>query len=651
MGKIGFGRVKMQKMRRKTTQKTGKETEDKMEKNSMQEEGWEEGWEERLLQRWCDALLSCQIREMPQKIFRGGILCPACGRIHGRCADAIYPMLYLRKQTGDEKYLESAKLLFSWSENMVQPDGRYLNDFDSDWAGITVFAGIGLAESLLDFSELLDEMTVEAWKKRLYRAVWYLMEHIMEFSGNINYPVTASYLFELAGMVFGENLFYKKARELAHWSLDYFTVDGLFYGEGLSRCPLSEKGCRPVDLGYNVEESLSALLHYAVLAEDEEVYEKTIQSMKTHLLFMLPDGAWNNSWGTRNNKWAYWGSRTSDGCAPGWALAGLREPVLREAVMRNMRLLCECTGDDTEKGGLLYGGWMNQEAKVAPCVHHTFCHAKALAEWLFLRGKQETDTLLSDSLSSEFLLPIERMNGVRFFPSIRVWLVRKHGFLGTVSDYDIVYSKEGHAHGGSLTMLWADGAGPIFAGTMTKYEMIEHGNMQLAPDMGDIALTPRLQYEEDGCYFRSCNDLQAVVQERAAADESDAVCIAAKGTLRDREQRGQELYQMQYRWEQEGFLMEAECETRDVLWCLPVIASWKDQFLQRAGNVWELQKENGERFLLSGNRDFLIPQDRIFNLVGGFLAAKIVIPLKRGERGKMRVQREIRGEIRECREK
>ena len=40
----------------------------------------------------------------------------------------------------------------------------------------------------------------------------------------------------------------------------------------------------------------------------------------------LPDGAWDNSFGTRNYKWSYRGSRTSDGCAAGYGLAD--DPVL-----------------------------------------------------------------------------------------------------------------------------------------------------------------------------------------------------------------------------------------------------------------------------------------------------------------------------------
>ena len=45
---------------------------------------------------------------------------------------------------------------------------------------------------------------------------------------------------------------------------------------------------------------------------------EVIASMRTHMEFMLPDGGWDNSWGTRNYKWTWWGSRTSDGCQPAY---------------------------------------------------------------------------------------------------------------------------------------------------------------------------------------------------------------------------------------------------------------------------------------------------------------------------------------------
>ena len=38
-----------------------------------------------LLKEWCDRLLSLQVTEFQEKEFYGGIMCPSCGRIHGRC--------------------------------------------------------------------------------------------------------------------------------------------------------------------------------------------------------------------------------------------------------------------------------------------------------------------------------------------------------------------------------------------------------------------------------------------------------------------------------------------------------------------------------------------------------------------------------------
>ena len=96
--------------------------------------------------------------------------------------------------------------------------------------------------------------------------------------------------------------------------------------------------------------------------------------MKTHMEFMLPDGAWDNSWGSRNYKWSWWGSRTSDGCHPGFVLMPKFDPRFREVARRNLELMAACTHD-----GLLYGGPDYFAHGDLPCIHHTFTHAKALA--------------------------------------------------------------------------------------------------------------------------------------------------------------------------------------------------------------------------------------------------------------------------------
>ena len=56
----------------------------------------------------------------------------------------------------------------------------------------------------------------------------------------------------------------------------------------------------------------------ALMVNDRELLSIVERSMNTHLEFMLPDGAWDNSWGTRSFKWTYWGGRTSDGFMGGY---------------------------------------------------------------------------------------------------------------------------------------------------------------------------------------------------------------------------------------------------------------------------------------------------------------------------------------------
>src|SRR3954466_7360390 len=60
-----------------------------------------------LLQTWCDGLLAHQVSAIQDPALHGGLLCPACGMIHGRCGDAVYPLLRVAQSTGDAKYLKA----------------------------------------------------------------------------------------------------------------------------------------------------------------------------------------------------------------------------------------------------------------------------------------------------------------------------------------------------------------------------------------------------------------------------------------------------------------------------------------------------------------------------------------------------------------
>src|SRR5258708_21198080 len=111
-----------------------------------------------LLKTWCDGLVAHQITAVRDPALLGGIICPACALIHGRCGDAVYPLLHVAHGTGDEKYLRAALLVHDWSERTVsRPDGSWVNDVTlSSWKGTTVFHAIALAEALHYHGALLD---------------------------------------------------------------------------------------------------------------------------------------------------------------------------------------------------------------------------------------------------------------------------------------------------------------------------------------------------------------------------------------------------------------------------------------------------------------------------------------------------------------
>jgi hypothetical protein len=208
-----------------------------------------------LLRTWCDGLLAHQVSGLADPSLVGGFLCAACAQVHGRCGDAVYPLLRMAHATGHEKYLRSALAVHAWSErNVSRPDGSWVNDVSlSSWQGITVFHAIALAEALVHHGSVLDAPTRARWTDRLSRAAKFLDSFITIETGNVNYPVTASLAFLVCGQVLGDAHYLNRAHDLAHQVLTQFTPNGLLFGEGHPLQGLSPKGCRPVDLGYNVE--------------------------------------------------------------------------------------------------------------------------------------------------------------------------------------------------------------------------------------------------------------------------------------------------------------------------------------------------------------------------------------------------------------
>ncbi|HOS43947.1 MAG TPA: hypothetical protein PK794_09675 [Armatimonadota bacterium] len=468
-----------------------------------------------LLTAWCDALLALQHTDDRWPSLSGGLLCPACSLIHGRCADAVYPLLRMASDTGDSRYLDGAIRLQAWSDHVSLPDGSWLNDpMGHDWTGITVFGALALGEALRHYGHLLEAPAHARWLTRFRAAMGFLDGFMTMRTGNINYPITCAATMAVAANLLDDRHYAARARFFAHESLRYFTDNGLIFGEGHPQDGYSPRGCRPVDLGYNVEESLPALALYGRLTDDAEVLDAVTASLRRHLEFMLPDGGWDNSWGSRNYKWTYWGSRTSDGCQPACALLADRDPRFAEAADRHTQLLAACTHD-----GLLHGGPHYRIHGELPCIHHTFCHAKALTTVLDYGVPAPTGAPL----------PRETAAGVQAFPEVLTWLLARGPWRATVTAYDWEYAPEAHATGGALTLLWHPATGPLITAGLTAYRStIEVSNMQPLREPVNLSLTPQLIAHVEGRIYRSINDDAANVE---AIETGGAIVITAHGTL------------------------------------------------------------------------------------------------------------------------
>lgn len=462
-----------------------------------------------LLKKYCDALISVQDKS-EDKAFRGGMWCRACKMIHGRCADSVFGLLVMAKISGEEKYLRAAKEVFFYGENMLCEDGGMYNDAQAAWRYTTTFHEISVLEALRVGESLLDEETKLAFRNRAEAMAQWLYDNLDEKSlANINYATTNGLAMALAGNYFKEEKYLQRAKRLVAYAMAHISESGFLYGESKPHDKKSAKGCCSVDIGYNVEESIPALVKYAFEVGDDELKEKLVPIVETHLKFMFPDGGWDNSFGNRNNKWTYWGSRTSDGCAPMFLLLADRNPSFAEAAHRNMQTLQRCTVD-----GFLYGGPHYYKHGEYACTHHLLEHVNSIA---FAIEYIDEKYLMPQGVS----IPSENENVFDYYPEIRTYKIAKGKYQATITDYDFDIIFSGHATGGTLTALYHKDKGPMIMGSVTDYVLVEPTNMQQTLNRNTHrSLLPRLETYKEGERYSSTFYLDASMTK-----EDCAVCV------------------------------------------------------------------------------------------------------------------------------
>ncbi len=592
-----------------------------------------------LLKDWCDGMIRQQINDPGNPQLHGALACPACSHIHGRCSDALYPFLHLAHVTGEQKYLDAAINVYDWAENNVsQSDGSWRNDINPKaWRGTTIFGAIALAEALHYHGEVLDEDRRAVWTDRLDKAAGgYLYRDFKKIDfTNLNYGMTAVYGFHLFGRLLDNAKYTRRSEQFAKRIKEFFTKPNtLLWGEGKPNNNRSGHGLLPVDLGYNVEESLNGVVLYALEVNDTELLDLMVKSLGGHLEFMLPDGAWDNSWGTRSQKWSYWGSRTSDGCQPAFSLMAGYNPAFGTAAIKNAELLQRCTA-----GGLLHGGPHYVSHGVKPCIHHTFAHAKVMAlvqDKIHSMPKVDTSTPL----------PRQIADGVKHFPELDVWLAAKGPWRATVSAYDSIYKTKRSGllqqpTGGALSVLYHDKVGTLLASSMARYEMVEPLNMQPQPG-GDFPLTTRIETREDGnhedeTWYTNLYDLKAQVSFK---DDGVQIDFQVKTLLQDEGRNqapgGAAAWKLRYQFNRDKATISVAPTTQGkgkgpAALVVPIISPSGEEVRHVSENRIEIDKPQGTVVIESDNPLSIkaSEKERVFNMVPGAEAVPIVIALPR----------------------
>ncbi|HAR32983.1 MAG TPA: hypothetical protein DCR95_02520 [Desulfobacter sp.] len=599
---------------------------------------------ESLLTKWCEGLLRYQITKPENPSTNGAVWSPGDGALLGRCAESVYPFLWCAKRYRDERFYQAALRAVKWAfDNVAQRNGSWHNGPKQDWDGITVFIATAMAKAIYYHGDILEEKTRCFWLEKLHLSGQWLYKTIDIDYSNINYPAANTYAMALLGTILNETKFSNKASELGEQFLGMFTPNSmLLQGEGRKNKDvaggISPKGCYPVDLGYNVEESLPALAEYGLLQNDQKVLNKVVESLRAHLQFMLPDGGWDNSWGTRNYKWTWWGSRTSDGCQPAYALLADRDPFFLEAAFRNTMLLNSCTTN-----GILFGGPDYAYHGIKPSLHHTFCHAKALTAILDGTIKEHTRPVQE--------LPCEKEYGVKYFEDVATILVSLGPWRGTITAYDFpYYYKPGHATGGALSLLWHRRIGPLVAASMTVYRPIERFDMQKQEGKGFDTLTPRIllgiqpskiqivkdvikQRTTEDLWYTNIMDFSAKVNiDRGARFE----VVKSNGYLVNQKTEhpvtGKVSFEIVYQFTDTEFALHVSVknapEGATLSYVLPIISRQAEHVKQDTDRRLLIRK-TGHTIAVSSDQNMKIDGDtRIFNYVPGFEALPVKIAFK-----------------------
>ena len=538
----------------------------------------------KLMKEWCDTLLSYQVKTVHPHT-NNSLLCPTCHVVHGRIADLCFPLTVLWAESGEESYLLQADALIDWTElNLKSTDGLWYNDASNRWFATSAFAAMSIGDALINFGGRLPSELYQKWLGIFVRISDTLMtvDTRPTFRPVVNYYCGIAVELAMASKITGDKKYYEKSKYWIGVALERFDRDGLLYGEGY---PMeASDGSHTVDMGYNLEESLPLLLRYAeITGEYKELFRERFCD---HIAFILPDGAIDNSFGTRHNKWTYWGSRTSDGIVSAFSMIA-DDPMLVDVCERALTLYEKCT-----HGGLL-GMPMAEDAGEPTCLHHTFVHAKALAALFCAENVPER--------VERTVLPCEKPYGVKEYQNGRLCLMSDGKFRATVSAVRAMLLPEDASNGGgSLNLLYHRDRGVICAATSAEYVPSEPLNQQYLRH-SDTVPCMTAQFYVDG--RMGCKDKNVRLTHTDCSVTATAEKWSATYSLGD------------------SFRLDLSSENGS--YALPIVCHVNER-VELSDDKKTLRI--GESITVRSTAEMTVdPDKRVFNQVGGFLYLPVTV--------------------------
>lgn len=469
-----------------------------------------------VLYQLCDALCRLQIVDESDENF-GAIRCIACNTLHTRAGEAVYPLAVAYKHSGKEKYLMAAIRLGNWLVSEQREEGFWY-ETPEKWTGTTTFQLLALSAAYLVLKDKLSIYSRELWKQAIARAANWLISVMSETFANINYSATTSASLALSYKILRRPEYLIKAKELAHLVVKKINEEGFIVGEGAI-----ENGRRTgIDLGYNLDMSLGTLALYCLITKDDLVKRKILKALKTHLLFVYPDGSIDDSWGSRSYKWTTYGSKTAHGCQMAFDLLADEDPRFAVASSLNLAYLRKMI----RRGLVGYGphSWIH-DPSFTPCIYPTFTRAENLAFAIEYGAAPKKRSPI----------PSQKKNWFKYFSSINVVLVRTDEYMATVTAYSYNYGYKDRRYitlptGGCISNLWWKGYGLMQTSSQTVYERPEPMHMPIERDL--LPLTPRIEYYENEEYYTNLYEINGKLSLHSG--KGVIISVSCRGSLKSR---------------------------------------------------------------------------------------------------------------------